>query len=294
MLSLKRHFLNIMATLLTLKRRIKTARNVSKTTKAMQMISASKLKKAQAAAISSKPYVEKLDVLSKNLAQKIDSDNLHDYMKTPNINSQLIIVISPDKGLSGGLVTNLIREVIHQSTKSKTYYITIGKKAEIAVSLLNKELIASFAFGSTLPGFEAVYPIAKIISEYFLNKKVSEVSIISTKFSNVFTQIPNITRLLPVKLDIQTKENHSVTLFEPSVESLLPDLLAHYLEMVIYQTFLESYASEQAARMIAMKNATDNALDIISELQLEYNKTRQEKITNELLDIGGGLQATYE
>lgn len=293
-MSLKRRFHNIMATLLTLKRRIKTARNVSKTTKAMQMISASKLKKAQATAISSKPYVEKLDVLSKNLAQKIDSDNLHDYMKTPSINSKLIIVISPDKGLSGGLVTNLIREVVHQNTKSRTFYITIGKKAEIAVSLLNKELIASFAFGSSLPGFETVYPIAKIINEYFLNKKVSEVSIISTKFSNVFTQIPNITKLLPVKLDVEINKNHSVTLFEPSVESLLPDLLAHYLEMVIYQIFLESYASEQAARMIAMKNATDNALDIISEIQLEYNKTRQEKITNELLDIGGGLQATYE
>lgn len=283
-----------MANLLTLKRRIKTARNVSKTTKAMQMISASKLKKAQVAAISSKPYVEKLYVLSKNLTQKIDNDNLHDYMKTPNINSKLIIVISPDKGLSGGLVTNLIREVIHQNTTSKTFYITIGKKAEIAVSLLNKELIASFTFGSSLPRFETVYPIAKIINEYFLNKKVSEVNIISTKFSNVFTQTPNVTRLLPVKLDVENNQNHSVTLFEPSVETLLPDLLAHYLEMVIYQTLLESYASEQAARMIAMKNATDNALDIISELTLEYNKTRQEKITNELLDIGGGLQATYE
>nr|MBI5455575.1 ATP synthase F1 subunit gamma [Candidatus Levybacteria bacterium] len=283
-----------MATLLTLKRRIKTAKNVSKTTKAMQMISASKLKKAQDAATSSKPYVEKLDVLSKNLAQKIDSDNLHDYMKTPNVNSKLVIVISPDKGLSGGLVTNLIKEVIHQGSQAKTYYITIGKKAEIAVSLLNKEIVASFPFGSTIPGFETVYPIAKIINEYFLDKKVSEVNIISTKFANVFTQIPHATKLLPVKLDTETKDNNAVTLFEPSVGDLLPDLLQHYLEMVIYQSFLESYASEQAARMIAMKNATDNALGIISELQLEYNKTRQEKITNELLDIGGGSQIAYE
>lgn len=283
-----------MATLLTLKRRIKTAKNVSKTTKAMQMISASKLKKAQNAATASKPYVEKLDVISKNLAQKIDTDNLHDYMKTPNVNSKLIIVISPDKGLSGGMVANLIREVIHQNTQGKIHYITIGKKAEIAISLLNKEIIASFPFGSTLPEFQTVYPVAKIVNEYFLGKKVSEVTIISTKFSNVFTQIPHSIRLLPVKLEIQANEGNSTTLFEPSVSALLPNLLQHYLEMIIYQSFLDSYASEQAARMIAMKNATDNALDIISELQLEYNKTRQEKITNELLDIGGGSQIAYE
>lgn len=283
-----------MATLLTLKRRIKTTKNVSKTTKAMQMISASKLKKAQDSATSSKPYVEKLDFLSKNLAQKIDIDNLHDYMKTPDINSKLIIVVSPDKGLSGGLVTNLIKEMLHQNTQEKTYYITVGKKAEAAVSLLNKDIIASFPFGSTLPAFDTIYPIARIVNEYFLNKKVNEVIIYSTKFSGVFSQVPHATRLLPIKLELENKEKNSITLFEPSVGELLPDLLQHYLEMVIYQSFLESYASEQAARMIAMKNATDNALDIVSELQLEYNKTRQEKITNELLDIGGGSQIAYE
>lgn len=283
-----------MATLLTLKRRIKTAKNVSKTTKAMQMISASKLKKAQEAATSSKPYVDKLDFLSKNLAQKIDADNLHDYMKTQSANARLIIVISPDKGLSGGLVTNLIREVIRQNAQGKVYYVTIGKKAESAVSLLNKEIIASFPFGPTLPQFDLVYPIAKIVNDYFLSKKVSEVSILTTKFLSVFTQLPQLNQLLPVKLSLEKDEDKSITLFEPSAQDLLPDLLQHYLEMVIFQNLLESYASEQAARMIAMKNATDNALDIVSELQLEYNKTRQEKITNELLDIGGGSQIAYE
>jgi F-type H+-transporting ATPase subunit gamma len=281
-----------MATLLTLKRRIKTTANVSKTTKAMQMISASRLKKAQNAAESSKPYVQKLDYLSKNLARKIDKEQMHEYMKTPTeTNAKLLIVISPDKGLCGGLVTNLIREVLHYSTSGKIYYITIGKKAETTVASLNKDIIASFPFGTSLPDFEAVYPIAKIINEYFLGKKVAEVKIISTKFTSVFTQNPGLNNLLPVTLTEEIKESaSSVTLFEPNVEELLPDLLQHYLEMVIYQSLLESYASEQASRMIAMKNATDNALDMISELQLEYNKSRQEKITNELLDIGGGAQ----
>lgn len=283
-----------MATLLVLKRRMRTASNVSKTTKAFQMISASKLKKAQNAADASKPYVDKLDQISKNLEQKIDRDNLHQYMvPQANIKAKLLIVISPDKGLCGGLVTNLLREVFHYNNNEKTYYITIGKKAERAVTSLNKEVVASFMFGTTLPPFETVFPIAKLVNEYFLGKKVSEVTILSTKFNSVFSQLPGFSTLLPVKLADKAEVDKSVTLFEPNVDMLLPDLLQHYLEMVIYQSLLESYASEQASRMIAMKNATDNAMDIISELRLEYNKTRQEKITNELLDIGGG-QVAYE
>ena len=284
-----------MATLLVLKRRIKTAGNISKTTKAFQMIAASRLKKAQNAAVSSKPYVEKLDYLSKGISGKIDKDNLHEYMKTQtDANAKLLIVISPDKGLSGGLVTNLMREVLHFSTTGKVYYITIGKKAERAVASLNKEIIASFPFGTSLPDFATVFPILKLVNEYFLGKKVSEVDILSTKFTSVFSQVPSVTTLLPIKLTEQAAADKSVTLFEPSADILLPTLLRHYLEMVIYQSLLESYASEQASRMIAMKNATDNALDMISELRLDYNKTRQEKITNELLDIGGGAQIAYE
>ena len=283
-----------MATLLILKRRMRTASNVSKTTKAFQMISASKLKKAQNAAESSKPYVEKLDSISKALERRVDKDNLHQYMMSQtNVKAKLLVVISPDKGLCGGLVTNLLREVLHYNNNEKTYYITVGKKAERAVASLNKEVIASFPFGTSLPQFEMVFPIAKLVNEYFLNKKVAEVAILSTKFTSVFSQVPGFNTLLPVKLAETVEADKSVTLFEPNVDMLLPDLLQHYLEMVIYQSLLEAYASEQGSRMIAMKNATDNAMDIISELRLEYNKTRQEKITNELLDIGGG-QTAYE
>ncbi|HYM65382.1 MAG TPA: ATP synthase F1 subunit gamma [Candidatus Sulfotelmatobacter sp.] len=284
-----------MATLLILKRRIKTAKNISKTTKAFQMIAASRLKKAQEAALSSKAYVEKLDSISKTLTQKVDKDNLHEYMKSPkNTNSKLVIVISPDKGLCGALVTNLIREVLHLQPSGKIFYLTIGKKAENAVSSLNKDVVASFPFGTSLPQFETVYPVADIIKEYFLEGKVSEVTILSTKFSSVFSQTPKFLDLLPVKIEEDTVKKSFNIMFEPNIESLIPDLLQHYLEMVLYQSLLESYASEQASRMIAMKNATDNAMDMISDLQLEYNKSRQEKITNELLDIGGGSQSLYE
>ncbi len=283
-----------MATLLTLRRRIKTARNVSKTTKAMQMIAASKLKKAQNAAVCSKPYVQKLEELSKQMSVRTDKDNLSEYMLKPeNTNSKLYIVISPDKGLCGGLVTNLMREVVRMDDKSKNFFITVGKKAENYVSMLNKEIIASFPFGTTLPSFEIVYPLANIIDEYFLQKKVSEVIIITTKFTNVFTQAPQISTLLPITLLEQNQPTESTMLFEPTMQELLPDLLQRYIEMMLYQSILESYASEQASRMIAMKNATDNALDIIESLKLMYNKSRQEKITNELLDITGEMQSVY-
>ena len=284
-----------MATLLILRKRIKTTKNISKTTKAFQMIAASRLKKSQEAATSSMAYNVKLDSLAKSLTNKIDKDNLDEYMKTPlGINKKLLIVISPDKGLCGGLITNLIRELLHYENNEKVFYITIGKKAENAVKSLNKEIIASFPFGTSLPEFETVYTLINLIDEYFLNHKVSEVKILSTRFINAFSQTPKFNNLLPVRLEQEVEKLNTEVIFEPSISQLLPDLLQHYLEMTIYQSLLESYASEQAARMIAMKNATDNALDMVLGLQLEYNKSRQEKITNELLDIGGGSQAAYE
>lgn len=277
-----------MATLITLKRRIKTAKNVSKTTKAMQMIAASKLKKAQDSAVQAMPYTEKLIALSKNISKQVGANEIIAYYKTPAASSKMVIVISPDKGLSGGLVTNLVKEVLNDAFKMKVIYITIGRKAESYLTALGKEVIASFSFGTTIPSFDSIYPILKIVDEYFLSEKVATVEIVTTKFRTVFTQSPYRQTLLPLRPEEQVTRSSDI-LFEPSAPELLPDLLRHYLEISIYQNLLDSYASEQAARMMAMKNATDNANEIIDELTLDYNKSRQEKITNELLDIGGGM-----
>jgi F-type H+-transporting ATPase subunit gamma len=277
-----------MATLITLKRRIKTARNVSKTTKAMQMIAASKLKKAQDAAVAAAPYAQKLSELSKNISRQGDIEELSLYTKSPEVSAKLSLVISPDKGLSGGLVSNLIREVLREETKGKHYYIAVGKKAENYLNAFGKEIIAAFPFGTTLPPYDTIFPILSIIEDYFISQKVSTVEIITTGFNSVFSQTPLKQVLLPITLENES-QNVKDIIFEPSARELLPDLLRHYLETTLYHNLLESYASEQAARMIAMKNATDNANEIIDELTLMYNKSRQEKITAELLDIGGGL-----
>src|SRR3989344_1300549 len=277
-----------MANILSLKRRIAAAKNVSKTTKAMQMIAASKLKKAQNKAVSSKPYTQKLSLLAQDVIDHIEDKTIHPYLKQSGSTRTLLIALSPDKGLCGGLISNLVKEFLTFSHLEKdSSYVIVGKKIEGQITRMENEVIASFAFGTITPTFDMVYPIIRIIDEYFVSGKVGSVKILSARFTNLFTQTPQITSLLPLQL-AKTEEDVIPDvdyLFEPKAQELLPSLLKHYIEMTLYQLLLESFVSEQAARMIAMQNATDNANDIIEDLRLEYNKTRQAKITSEILDI---------
>lgn len=282
-----------MATILVLKRRIQAAQNVSKTTRAMQMIAASKFKRAQDEALSIRPYVEKLTSLSTKVSTKLEEEFSHPYLKPPVlIKKTLLITLSPDKGLCGGLITNLVREFLHYNENDKnTSYIIVGKKIETQVAKLKNEIIASFKFGTVLPTFDLVYPIAHLIDDYYLKGKVDGVKILSTSFTSIFSQKPKITTILPISLP--TEQNDSF-IFEPNAKEILPSLLRHYLEMSIFQHLLESYLCEQASRMITMQNATNNAKDIIEDLKLEYNQSRQAKITSEILDIGSGASISNE
>jgi F-type H+-transporting ATPase subunit gamma len=279
-----------MASTLVLQRRIKTAQNVSKTTRAMQMIAASKLKKAQEAALAARPYVSKLMAITGNMTNRVDSQALPAYMKPAKENGKtLFVVIAPDKGLCGGLITNLAREILKQS-KETDMFLTVGKKIESPIAHMTKNLVASFPFGTTLPTYDAIYGIAKIIDEQFLTGKVDRVVLLSTHCLNVFTQKPYATTLLPIAPQEQdtaaeATQTNAFQLFEPNIEAILPTLLKRYMEMSVYQELLESYLAEQSARMISMQNATSNAKDIIEDLKLEYNKTRQAKITSEILDL---------
>ncbi|MDQ5900690.1 MAG: synthase gamma chain [Patescibacteria group bacterium] len=287
-----------MATLISLKRRIKAAQNVSKTTRAMQMISASRLKKAQEAALSSRPYVEKLTELAQKVTEKTPDSVKHPYMKSVGVSGKtLLIAISPDKGLCGGLLTNLLREFFsYTKDHADSSLVVIGKKLENQVVKLPNETLASFHFGTTLPAFDTVYPMIKLIDEYYLSGKVDSVKVLYTDFNSFFSQTPKVKQLLPITLpEVEEKisESQDSMIYEPSLSEMVPPLLKHYAEMNLYQFLLESYLSEQAARMIAMQNATNNARDIIEALKLEYNKTRQAKITGELLDIIGGRGAAH-
>ncbi len=286
-----------MANTQALRRRIKTAQNISKTTRAMQMIAATKLKRAQSAVLTSRPYVNKLIEITKSVAPGkgiATQEELHPYMKMQDKDSKtLYIIISPDKGLCGGLITNLLKEYLKIRSETSSGFITIGKKVEGPISG-HKNLLASFPFGTTLPGYGMVLPIAKIIDDEYLSGHFGSVKIITTHFNNVFSQSPIIIDLLPIRIESIDGEQSTIStnkLFEPKESILLPELLQRYLHMVLYQQLLESFASEQGARMIAMQNATDNAKDIVNTLQLIYNKARQEKITKEILDISGAAAA---
>lgn len=290
-----------MPSTLALRRRIKTAQNISKTTKAMQMIAASKLKRAQQATMASRPYVEKLTDIARHMATGLDLDipNLSGH-KLPLLQNKahtgktLYIVISPDKGLCGALVTNLIREYLKYNRDDKNLFVVVGKKIEGVAASTTKNLIASFHAGTTLPTFGQVSPITSIIYDYFGQNKVDSVKIVTTHFNSVFSQTPKIVNLLPVELEEVTtekKETSEYTLIEPAPVEILHELLKRYVDMNIYQQLLENYVSFQAAQMIAMQNATNNAKDIVSDLTLLYNKLRQEKITSEILDISGAAVA---
>lgn len=285
-----------MATLIALKRSIKAAQNVSKTTRAMQMIAASRLKRAQEATLASRPYVQKLTELAQSITSRTPDSEKHAYMKLQITNDKtLLIALSPDKGLTGGLVTNLLREFLQYTTAhNDSSCILIGKKFENQVVKMKNEVIATFHFGTTLPTIDVVFPIINLVNEYYLSGKVTSVKVLYANFNNFFSQTPTITQLLPIALpEVTETKNNDTMLYEPTLAEMTPELLKHYLEMSLYQFILESFLSEQAARMIAMQNATTNAKDIIQEYKLEYNKTRQAKITNELLDIIGGKGAAH-
>ncbi len=282
-----------MASLMQLKRKIRTAGSISKATKAMQMIAASKLRHAQESALNARPYADHLtDVISRSMP-KLENGFYHPYLKANDSNKRLLLVISPDKGLAGGLIANLIREMLKQTKTHSIVFVNIGKKIEKPIIRTKSELLASFLLGNSIPTFDIVEPVISIIDEQYLAGNVGAVDILYTKFSTVFTQTPVIKQILPFNQSLEKDRiTDTIELVEPSIESLIPGLLRHFVQIVIYQSILESFASEQAARMAAMQSATDNANEMVTDFTLLYNKIRQEKITNEILDISSGAFQT--
>lgn len=282
-----------MASLVALKRRIRVGKNIAKTTRAMQMVAASKTKRAQEGAVRGRPYAEKLAQVAKNLIGRINEDYSHPFLAERE-GRTLILVFSPDKGLCGSLISNLKKELLNFTDFRNAHFITIGQKLAKTLSNMNLKILADFPMGTTQPTFEKIPSLVKIIIDGLLKNEFSQVFILYSKFISLFTQKAVIEKFLPLQIPQgETKETLSSPsyLFEPSAVEVLEGLLPHYLESLVYQLLLETYASEQATRMVAMQNATQNANEIISFLTLEYNKARQERITNEILDISRAVYA---
>jgi len=253
------------------------------------MVAASKVRRAQEQTVAGKPYAEKLRAIVGDLVGKIEGTT-HPYLEEREEGKTLLILISSDKGLAGSMNTNLLREFIKFSQNNRNIeVISIGRKLLRGVVRMGGVLVADFPFGTTLPTFEATLPISKLIVDEFKTGEYKKIVCLYMQFISLANQKPVQFQLLPVQ-KTQKEEGTAVLpyTFEPNPGALLTDLMPHFLEMTLYQILLESYASEQAARMLAMHQASENAKDVITELSLSYNKARQEKITNELLDITGG------
>ena len=279
-----------------LRRRIRSIGSTAQITKAMQMVAASKMRKAQEAVVAGRPFARLLYRIQREATTRM-GDFRHPLLEVREVRKRAVILISSDKGLCGALNANLFR-LASQFDPASTVFITAGRKAAQFVARTGRQLVAEFAYGDE-PKFLEASAIASLARDLFLKREVDQVRIVATEFVNTLTQRPVAVEFLPVgeikglkipgaeaeeKLPADTRES----IFEPSPEALLAYLLSHYLNIYIYQALLNAKASEQSARMVSMKNATDNADGLIKHLTLEYNNQRQGNITKELLEIAGG------
>lgn len=277
-----------MANVRLIKRRIKSAKNIAQITKAMEMVAASKMKKAQAAAISGKLYAQKIYEMVLRLSAKADVSH-HPYLKKPALvtGKRLVIFVSTNKGLCGGLNTNLFRFLSRSYGLTESIsFLTLGKKGAGYIAQLKRPLVADFS--TTVPFATAVPAVVDFITNEFLQGNYDSVEIVFNEFISVARQEPKRRKLLPLTLDHlpeDTEETPLDMLIEPSAKDVFNALLPHYIENQVRDAILQAEASEHSARMIAMRNATDNALSLTDALTLVYNKARQEKITYEITDM---------
>jgi F-type H+-transporting ATPase subunit gamma len=283
-----------------IRRRIKSVKNTAQITKAMQMVAASKMRKAQLAALAGRPYATLMNkVLGTLVTANIDFN--HPLLEKRDIKKRCLIVVSTDKGLCGGLNSILMREAT--KCPSGTTFITAGRKASQFIARTKRPLIAEFTYKDA-PAFAEARAIARFAVDLYLKGDADRIDILFTKFVSTLVQKPEIRQLLPIAeikpvqsgmgadaSHIQAHTPASEFLFEPDQEQVLGALLPHSLNFEVYQILLEAKASEHSARMVAMKNATDNASQFIKDLTLEYNKLRQANITKELLEITSAAMA---
>jgi len=283
-----------------IRRRIKSVKNTAQITKAMQMVASAKMRRAQQLALNGRPYANLMnDVLS--AAVEGAGDFQHPLMDGREVKKRAIIVISTDKGLCGALNTNLLREAARFT--GDLAIISAGRKASQWAARSKKELVAEFTYKDT-PAFAEARAISKFAQDLFLEGKVDEVHVVYSNYINTLTQKPETRRLLPTgkpqRLEagvgghnsgVELASSRKEYKFEPDAATVLSNLLPHYVNYQVYQFLLEAKASEHSARMVAMKNATDNAKQIIKDLTLEYNKLRQANITKELLEITSAAMA---
>lgn len=286
--------------------KIKSVENTKKITKAMEMVAASKMRKAQERMRSARPYAEKIRNIAANLGQA-NPEYTHAFMQTNEAKTVGVIVVTTDKGLCGGMNTNVLRAVTTklreiQAAGVSAQAVAIGNKGLGFLNRIGAKVVSHVTQLGDTPHLDKMIGPVKVLLDAYARGEVSAVYLSYTRFVNTMRQEPMVEQLLPLSADkmrAETRASESATgskhgwdyIYEPDAQAVIDDLLVRYVEALVYQAVAENMASEQSARMVAMKAATDNAGSVIGELRLVYNKTRQAAITKELSEIVAGAAA---
>ena len=284
-----------MASVRQIRRRIRSVENTAKITKAMSMIAASKMRRTQEAALRGRPYADLMQTLLSHLAAQTQDDEEHHPLLVERPRNNIgLVVISPDRGLTGGLNSNINRaagQFVVDQAGAGVKVIAMGRKGRDFMVRTGQDVQAVFTDIPDRPGIDQVTPVARMVIDSFTNEEVDAVYVAYADFVNTTLQRPVVVQLLPV-VPAELEATQAVGyIYEPDERPVLDQLLPRYVEMQLYHYLLEGIASEQSARMVAMRNATDNANEMVDDLTLVMNKARQETITKELLDIVGGVAA---
>lgn len=285
-----------MASLRTIRRRIRSVRSISQVTKAMEMVSASKMRRAQLRVLASRPYSEHLREMIADLAARPGPEaGTHPLLHhRPERNRIGLIVMTSDRGLCGALNSNIIRrastDILEAGGPSAASVMTVGRRGQDYMLRRGIRLQATFTQLGDAPGIVAVQPMAKIVMDEFIQGDIDAAYLVFPRFINTLSQRVTVEQLLPV-VPAKITGGQPEYIFEPSISEILASLLPRYVEVQIYQSLLETIASEHSARMVSMRNATDNAKDLTDSLTLSYNKVRQAAITREIAEIAIGSGA---
>jgi F-type H+-transporting ATPase subunit gamma len=282
-----------------IRNRIRSFESAAKVTTAMQLVAASKMRRAQDRALASRPYADQMRAVLAHLsgyAAGADPSELHPLLQQRPVRNFAYIHVTADRGLAGGLNSNMNRAgaglaLEHQPHVERVSIVPVGRKGRDFFRRAGFPLLAEFTQLGDYPGLAQILPIARIVIDDYIAGEIDQVFIGYQRFVNTAIQRPTVRQILPVTAPEEAAPEHIDFLFEPSPAQLLETLLPRYIEMQIYEAVLDAAASEQSARMVAMRAATDAANEMVSDLTLTYNKARQELITGELLDIVGGTAA---
>jgi F-type H+-transporting ATPase subunit gamma len=293
-----------MASAREMRLRIKSVKNISQVTRALEAVSAAKVRKAVQAVSATRAYATKAWQVLTHVAEQPGRDSLHPLLtKRTKAENALVIVITSDRGLAGAYNSNIIRYVSQQydNYKLPVKYIAVGRKGRDLLFRRRKDVLAEFSNLPAAPKFADVSAIGRLAVDEYTKGTVDEVYLVYTDFINMARQIATIKKLLPLEVSSsqglvqdfgQAKTGPASAYdYEPDAKEILDEIIPRFTALQVYQAILESQASEHAARMVAMRNATDNAKELVGALQLAYNKVRQQGITNDILDIVGGAEA---